>query len=120
MDGGDSSPVRLPVRSQARDRDGFWNTRRDESKILLSVTGAMAEAYRDEISRRTRRGLEGRATNRAPTGGRAYGYIAAKDSGTGQVQVHAEQAAIVRRIFEHYAWTSLPGSRRWCRRHACT
>ena len=37
------------------------DTRREESKILLAVSGAMAEAYRDEISRRTRRGLEGRA-----------------------------------------------------------
>jgi len=29
-------------------------TRRDESKLLLSVTGAAAEAYRDETSKRPR------------------------------------------------------------------
>jgi site-specific DNA recombinase len=44
------------------------DTRREESKILLAVSGAMAEAYRDEIARRTRRGLEGRALAGAPTG----------------------------------------------------
>jgi len=45
-------------------------------KILLSVHGAMADDYRDQIAYRTRRGREGRARNGTPTGGRAYGYIA--------------------------------------------
>jgi DNA invertase Pin-like site-specific DNA recombinase len=79
------------------------DTRRDESKILLAVNGAMAEAYRDEIARRTRRGLEGRALAGAAVGGRAYGYIAARDSGTGRVEINETEATVVRQIFELYA-----------------
>lgn len=79
------------------------DTRLESAGILGAVGGAMAEQYRKEIGRRTRRGLEGRARKGASTGGRAYGYIAARDSGTGQREVHAEQADIVRRIFCEYA-----------------
>src|SRR5690606_4276096 len=56
-----------------------------------------------EIARRTRRGLEGLARSGKPTGGRAYGYISAADSGTGQLEIDPQQAEIVRRIFEMYA-----------------
>ncbi len=79
------------------------DTRREESRILLAVSGAMAEAYRDEIARRTRRGLEGLAVAGKPTGGRAYGYIAARDSGTGRIEINEAEAAIVVRIFMLYA-----------------
>ena len=78
------------------------DTRREESKMLLAVTGAAAEAYRDEISRRTRRGLEGKAGN-GGAGGRAYGYIPAAMSGTGQIEINPAEAAVVVRIFEMYA-----------------
>jgi hypothetical protein len=63
----------------------------------------MADVYRDQIAYRTRRGLEGRARNGKPTGGRAYGYIAARDSAAGQREIHPEQAEVVRRIFRWYA-----------------
>jgi site-specific DNA recombinase len=86
------------------------DTRRDESKILLAVNGAMAEAYRDEIARRTHRGLEGRARAGRPTGGKAYGYVAARDSGTGNIEIEPTQAAVVRRIFEMYADGASPRS----------
>ncbi|HET9709017.1 MAG TPA: recombinase family protein, partial [Gemmatimonadales bacterium] len=56
------------------------DTRSENFKILLSVHGAMADVYRDQIAYRTRRGLEGRARNGKPTGGKAYGYIAARDA----------------------------------------
>ena len=72
--------------------------------------GAMADVYRDQIGYRTRRGLEGRARNGKPAGGRAYGYIAARDGVTGQREVHPEQAEIVRRIFTWYAAGKSP---RW-------
>ena len=52
---------------------------------------------------RTRRGPEGRARNGKPTGGRAYGYIAARDSVSGERAIHREQAETVRRIFTWYA-----------------
>jgi site-specific DNA recombinase len=79
------------------------DTRREESKILLSVSGAMAEAYRDEIARRTHRGLEGRARAQRPTGGRAYGYAAATGSRSGEIEIIPVQAETVRRIFREYA-----------------
>jgi site-specific DNA recombinase len=79
------------------------DTRREESKILLAVSGAMAEAYRDEIACRTRRGLEGRAVAGKTTGGKAYGYTAARDSSTGLIEINETEAAIIRRIFGMYA-----------------
>ncbi len=77
-----------------------FDSRQESSVVLGAVLGAMGEGYRQEIGRRTRRGLEGRARAQQPTGGRAYGYVAAKDSRTGKRQIHAEQAATVVRIFQ--------------------
>jgi len=79
------------------------DTRSENFKILLSVQGAMADVYRDQIAYRTRRGLEGRARKGKPCGGRAYGYISARDGTTGAREVHAEQAETVRQIFAWYA-----------------
>lgn len=79
------------------------DTRSENFKILLSVHGAMADVYRDQIAYRTKRGLEGRARKGKPTGGRAYGYIAARDAASGAREIHAEQADVVRRIFAWYA-----------------
>jgi DNA invertase Pin-like site-specific DNA recombinase len=84
------------------------DTRQDNAGILGAVNGAMSEQYRQEISRRTRRGLEGRARARQATGGRAYGYIAARDTANGERAIHGEQAAIVRRIFRMYAEGAAP------------
>jgi hypothetical protein len=63
----------------------------------------MASAYRKEIGRRTRRGLEGLARLRKPTGGRAYGYIAATETASSQREINPEHAPFVRWIFEQYA-----------------
>lgn len=79
------------------------DTRQESAGILSAVNGAMSEHYRKEIGRRTRRGLEGLARNHKPTGGRAYGYISAADSPSGDREINAEQAEIVRRIFTMYA-----------------
>jgi len=79
------------------------DTRQANAGILGAVNGAMSEQYRQEIARRTRRGLEGRARARQATGGRSYGYVAARDTADGKRAIHAEQAAIVRRIFRMYA-----------------
>lgn len=78
------------------------DTRQESSVVLGAVLGAMGEGYRQEIGRRTRRGLEGRARAQQSTGGRAYGYIAAKDSPTGTRQIDRDEAATVVRIFELY------------------
>lgn len=79
------------------------DTRQDSAEWMSAILGTAASAYRSEIARRTRRGLEGRAMKAMPTGGRAYGYASAADSGTGQREIEPEQAEIVRRIFRMYA-----------------
>jgi hypothetical protein len=79
------------------------DTRHDSAEIMGAVGGAMASAYRKEIGRRTRRGLEGLARNGKSAGGRAFGYIPAATSGTAQIEIDPEQAIIVRRIFQLYA-----------------
>ena len=79
-----------------------FDTRHESADILGAVNGAMSEHYRQEIGRRTRRGLEGRARAGKPTGGKAYGYIAARDSATGDREIHSEQAQVVLRIFQDY------------------
>ncbi len=79
------------------------DTRSQSAGMLGAVLGASSEAYRREIGRRTRRGLEGRARNGKSAGGRAYGYTSATQSGTGQREVHPEQAEIVRQIFAWFA-----------------
>src|ERR1043165_5257553 len=79
------------------------DTRQDSSVVLGAVLGAMGEGYRQEIGRRTRRGLEGRARAHKPTGGRAFGYLAARDSESGDREIDPAQADVVRRIFKMYA-----------------
>jgi site-specific DNA recombinase len=79
------------------------DTRSESAGILGAVLGAASEGYRKEIARRTRRGLEGLARNGKPTGGKAYGYLSAAESGTGQVEINSAEAEIVVRIFTLYA-----------------
>jgi site-specific DNA recombinase len=79
------------------------DTRVESAGMLGAVLGASSEAYRKEIGRRTRRGLEGRARQGLTAGGHSYGYITAAKSGTGQIEIDPAEAAIVRRIFERYA-----------------
>jgi|HubBroStandDraft_4_1064222.scaffolds.fasta_scaffold09481_6 site-specific DNA recombinase len=79
------------------------DTRAESAGMLGAVLGASSEAYRREIGRRTRRGLEGRARQGKTAGGRAYGYVPAVESGTGQIEVNEAEAAVVRRIFQRYA-----------------
>lgn len=79
------------------------DTRRDGWGLVIQILQAMAEQARREASYRTRRGLAGKAHAGQSTGGRAYGYVAARDSKTGQIEIDDEQAPTVRRIFELYA-----------------
>lgn len=79
------------------------DTRHESAEIMGAVGGAMATAYRKEIGRRTRRGLEGLARSGKSAGGRSYGYVPAALSGTGRIEIDEAQAAIVRRIFTLYA-----------------
>lgn len=79
------------------------DTRHESAEIMGAVGGAMATAYRKEIGRRTRRGLEGLARSGKSAGGRAYGYVPAALSSTGQVEIDEAQATVVRRIFTLFA-----------------
>jgi DNA invertase Pin-like site-specific DNA recombinase len=79
------------------------DTRHESAEIMGAVGGAMAAAYRKEIGRRVRRGLEGLARNGKSAGGRSYGYTPATQSHTGQIEIDPEQSAVVVRIFEMYA-----------------
>lgn len=79
------------------------DTRHESAEIMGAVGGAMAAAYRKEIGRRVRRGLEGLARNGKHAGGRSFGYIPSALSGTGQMEIDPDQARIVRRIFEDFA-----------------
>lgn len=98
----------LGVRVLTHDLDSLS----ESAGMLSAVLGASAEAYRREIARRTRRGLEGLARRGRPTGGKSYGYRSVEDpSGErnkdGSIArrraVDAEQAKVVRWIFEQYA-----------------
>jgi site-specific DNA recombinase len=75
------------------------DTRTESAGMLGAVLGASSEAYRREIGRRTRRGLEGLARAQRPTGGRAYGYTVID----GDRRIEAAQAAIVRELFDRFA-----------------
>jgi DNA invertase Pin-like site-specific DNA recombinase len=86
------------------------DSRQANFEIIASVMGAAGELERKEAAYRTRRGLEGRARDNKPKGGRAYGYVAARDSGTGQIEINEQEAATVRRIFEMYASGMCPRS----------
>jgi site-specific DNA recombinase len=79
------------------------DTRQESAGMLSAVLGASSESYRKEIGRRVRRGLEGLARRKKSTGGRAYGYLSATESPTGERSIHPERAEIVREIFKRYA-----------------
>jgi site-specific DNA recombinase len=86
------------------------DSRQPNFEVIASVVGAAAELDRKEAAYRTRRGLEGVAVAGKSAGGRAYGYIAARDSVSARVEINEQEAAIVRRIFEMYASSMSPRS----------
>lgn len=79
------------------------DSRQPNFEIIVSVIGAAAELDRKEASYRTRRGLEGLAVAGKSADGKAYGYVSARDSGTGRVEINEAEATVVGRIFEMYA-----------------
>src|SRR5262249_49439617 len=91
-----------------------------EGELLLQVQGIIAEYERAKILERSRRGKRGRARagavsvfSQAPYG---YRYISKRDGdGAARFEVHAEEAEIVRQVFEWFARDRLP-IREICRR----
>jgi DNA invertase Pin-like site-specific DNA recombinase len=104
------SGVRLIFVSQGIDTDS------EQAEVLLATHGIVDSLYIKELSKKTHRGVEGRALQGFHTGGRCFGYrsVPIEDQtrtdtyGRPQIvgvklEVHPEQAAIVRRIFADYA-----------------
>jgi len=95
--------------------DGY-DSQSKSRKVQRGVRGLMNEIYIDDLRDKTHRGLMGQALKKFWAGGKPYGYRlvqikdeARRDSygnpiaiGTG-LEVDAEQAAIVREIFERFA-----------------
>jgi site-specific DNA recombinase len=83
-------------------QDGYDSARRGH-KLQAGLSGIIGEAFREMISDRTRTALESRAKNQRPTGGRAYAYIAASKTASGDIEINEQEAPIAREIFERYA-----------------
>ena len=85
------------------------DTREESADVIGAVKGAMNSAFRREIGRRTRRGLEGLAIAGLCTGGKAYGYrnvkreVEGRDKPITEQVIDPKQAQIVLRIFTAYA-----------------
>lgn len=82
-------------------QDGYDSARRGH-KLQAGLSGIMGEAFREMVKDRTYAALESRAKDHRPTGGRAYGYIAASHNG-GTLAIDESTAPVVREIFERYA-----------------
>ena len=77
-----------------------------DDQLLLQIQGAMAEYERAKILDRCRRGRLHRARRgelAPPAVPYGYTYAARKYGGDGQIRIHEEEAAMVRRIFAWYA-----------------
>ena len=79
------------------------DSRQQNFEVIAAVMGAAGELERKEAAYRTRRGQEGKARQGLPTGGKSYGYIAARDSGTRRIEINEKEAEVVREIFALYA-----------------
>ena len=92
------------------------DTDSEQAEVLLATHGIVDSLYIKELSKKTHRGVEGRALQGFHTGGRCFGYrsVPITDQtrtdtyGRPQIvgvklEVHPEQAAIVRRVFADYA-----------------
>jgi site-specific DNA recombinase len=71
------------------------------SNIEGSVRAMLSAMYLENLAHKTRRGLAGVVAQGRQPGGRIYGYrsVAGKP---GQLEIHEEQAAVIRRIYQEY------------------
>ena len=75
--------------------------------IQIGMHGVIGQMQREEGAKKTRRGLAGVVKSGRSAGGRAYGYrpIAGKP---GELEIVAEEADVIRRIFSLYAASMSP------------
>lgn len=69
--------------------------------INVTLRGLMSQLYREDNAHKVRRGLTGRIQDGLSAGGSSYGYRA-DPLRTGVLVIDAEQAAVVRQIFEAF------------------
>ncbi len=78
------------------------------TEMHVGFKGTMNSMFLDELRRKTHRGLEGRALQGKSAGGKAYGYDVVRSLNargeiiTGDRQINACEADVVRRIFRDY------------------
>ncbi|MFK4581091.1 recombinase family protein [Bradyrhizobium ottawaense] len=77
------------------------------TKIDGALRALMGEMYVENLALHTRRGLEGVIRDGRHAGGRAYGYRAVPGK-PGELEIVAEEAAIVREIFVDYIGGKTP------------
>ncbi|WP_354668947.1 recombinase family protein [Caulobacter sp. RL271] len=70
------------------------------TKLDVAFEGLMSEMYLDILSAKTKRGLHANAEAGKSTGGRTFGY---RSSPGGKVEIHAEEADVVRTAFARFA-----------------
>ena len=79
------------------------------NELHIGLKGTMGALYLKDLADKTRRGLRGRVEAGKSGGGNSYGYDVVRGLGpdgqplTGERRINAQQAAVVRRIFEEYA-----------------
>jgi site-specific DNA recombinase len=78
------------------------DTRRDDAELIGPLNGAISQKYRKEIGRRVYRTHSEMAEDGEPCGGRAYGYVAARDN-DGKIAINRQEAQWVVWIFGRYA-----------------
>ena len=75
--------------------------------IQIGFNATIAAVFLEVLADKTRRGLSGRIKDGKSAGGLSYGYKVPVDERgqpmVGQLAIHEEEAAIVRRIFREYA-----------------
>ena len=79
------------------------------TQLHVGLKGTMNALFLKDLADKTRRGLRGRVEQGKSGGGNSYGYAVVKqfdahgEAIRGDRTVHADQAAVVRRIFSDYA-----------------
>ncbi len=87
--------------------DGI-DTDQQSAKLMFGVKALISDMYREDLADKTLRGLKGRALAGYSAGGLAYGYKTVHETTPdgraigSRIEIHEEQAAVVRRIFQLY------------------
>ncbi|MBV0893573.1 recombinase family protein, partial [Paracoccus sp. Z118] len=84
------------------------------NEMHIGLKGTMNALFLTDLAAKTRRGLRGRVEQGKSGGGNAYGYTVLRsltedgEIKRGDRQINHDEAAIVRRIFRHYAQGQSP------------